>query len=231
MGLGPERAFIALVGAAAAATAALTAPGLARAASHHPAALAAFAAFALALQLAGARSSRRASISVSGVGMLAAGFALGVGAGLATAVLCALAHAVRTRGRVDRAFFNAASFALATAGATAAYELAAQGTQAPLARVAAAGGAGALFWAINIGALSLAIGVSERSSPVAIWVGRFRWLTVHYWAFGPLALATAAAYGRLGVGGLVVVALAPGSLGLSVRRYVDRLRAAGAVSA
>src|SRR5207248_434708 len=62
-------------------------------------------------------------------------------------------------------------------------------------------------------------------SPFAVWNANVRWLTVHYVAFGPLALALALAHNRIGFVGLVAFVLPPALLSLGNRQYLNRTRA------
>jgi HD-GYP domain-containing protein (c-di-GMP phosphodiesterase class II) len=68
--------------------------------------------------------------------------------------------------------------------------------------------------------------LAESLSPVAVWNERLRWLTLHYLAFGPLALAVVIAYDRVGIAGLVAFALPPVLTMFSVRLYLTRTREA-----
>ena len=205
------------------ALAAAVAPGALDAAREHPAALASFAGLAAALQLV-AGLYRRGSISLAGVGMLAAGFALGVRAAVATALACAAVHFARRRGKLHRALFSAAALALAAGGATALYHLVETDETGSLARVVLALGAGAVSWAVNTALVATAISASDDRAPFAVWRCCFGWMATPYLAFGPLALAAVLAFEALGPAGLLAFAAAPAALGLSVRRDVTRRR-------
>jgi putative nucleotidyltransferase with HDIG domain len=61
-------------------------------------------------------------------------------------------------------------------------------------------------------------------SPADIWRERFRWMTPHFLASGPLALALALAYDRVGIPGLIAFALPPAFMMLSVHQYTARTR-------
>jgi PAS domain S-box-containing protein len=134
-------------------------------------------------------------------------------------------HALHRRAAFHRAVFNTATFGLAVGAAGLLYRgLGAEHWSAP-ARLAAATSAGVLFWAVNIGLLTLAMSLAEHRSPRAVWDERFRWLTLHYLSFGPLALASTVAAQRLGAVGLLAFVLPPGLMIVTVRQYLVRTRA------
>ena len=211
-----------LAGVALAAT---IAPGALDAARDDPAAFASFAGLSAALQL-GAGLYGRGSISLAGLGMLGAGFALGIGAAVATALLCAAVHFVRRRGKLHRALFSAATLALAVGGGAALYHLVESGETGSLTRVVLALAAGAVSWTLNTGLVAAAMSFSDGRSPLAVWRSCFGWLATPYLAFGPLALAAVLAFEALGPAGLLAFAAAPAALGLSVRRDVASRRPA-----
>ena len=84
--------------------------------------------------------------------------------------------------------------------------------------------AGIAYFAINTGFLSLVMGLEEDKSIRTVWNERFRWLTVYFVAFGPLALASMIAYKNVGLAGLLAFALPPALMILSVRQYLERTR-------
>jgi hypothetical protein len=218
-------ALIVLVALAAAAVVAATAGDLAATTAREPAGLATFAVLAVSLQLV-AGLYGRGSMSVAGLGVLGAGLALGIGASVAIATLCAAAHFARRRGRLERALFSASTLALAAGAGSGFYHLFETGESPAFVRLGLALGAGGLSWAVNIGLLTAAMSLSEGRSPGALWRDRFRWLTAHYLSFGPLALAATSAYEALGVPGVLLFALPPALLTVSVRQSVERRRAA-----
>src|SRR4030088_1737124 len=97
------------------------------------------------------------------------------------------------------------------------------------ARAVACGSArapGVVFWLVNIGLLTIVMSLAEQAPLGAIWRERFRWLTPHYLAFGPIAYASTVAYERIGVAGLLAFVVPPGLLILSTRQYLERTREA-----
>jgi len=166
----------------------------------------------------------KGSISVSGVTLLATGFTFGVGAGILAGVFAAGIHAVRRRSRPHKALFNAATFAVA-AGAGAAVFHALPHSHSPIVEVLPAVAGGAAFWAVNIGLLTLVMSVSQSRGFRVVWREHFQWLTLHYLAFGPLAIACTIAYQKVGLIGLLAFALPPALLIVSVQQYIEKTRA------
>src|SRR5437867_1512953 len=83
---------------------------------------------------------------------------------------------------------------------------------------------GAAFLAINVGLLSLAMGLSEGTRPVAVWRERLRWMTPYGLASGPLAAALVIAYQKTGVVGLIAFAVPPAFMMFSVQQYLAKTR-------
>jgi PAS domain S-box-containing protein len=179
----------------------------------------------IVLQLLAVEVYGKGSISISGLTLLAAAFNLGIGPGMAAAAIAAAVHGIHKRNPFHRAIFNTSTFVLATGAAGLVYRgLGAQDWSAP-ARLAAATTAGVVFWAVNIGLLTLAMSIAESRSPRAVWTERFKWLTLHYLCFGPLALASTVAAERLGSIGLLAFILPPAMMIITVRQYLVRTRA------
>src|SRR5439155_11466941 len=74
------------------------------------------------------------------------------------------------------------------------------------------------------GLLSLAMGLNENRAVSSVWRERFRWVSGHFLAFGPLALASVFAYENVGPAGLLAFALPPALMIFSVRQYLERTR-------
>ena len=82
--------------------------------------------------------------------------------------------------------------------------------------------AGAVYTALNIGLLCLAMSLAEHTPLSRIWFERFHWARYHFMLFGPLALAATTAYRQIGTAGLVAFALPPALMMFSVRQYLQR---------
>jgi len=184
----------------------------------------AFLVLTAALMLLAVDIYGKGSISVAGVMYLATGFTFGVGAGVLAGIFAAGVHALRRRSRPHKALFNAAVFATA-AGAGAAVFRELPHSLSPIVELLPACAGGAAFWAVNIGLLTLVMAVSQGSSVQKVWNEHFRWLTFHYLAFGPLALACTIAYQKVGIIGLLAFALPPALLIVSVQQYIGKTRA------
>ena len=185
--------------------------------------LAAFAAVALALQLYSLRMPGSGQIGVSAIATIACAFAVGVPFGMAIAAGAAIVQWIRSRGLFHRAVFDASQWVLATGAAGLVYTLFANGGVGS--RMAAALVAGAAYAVVNQTLVCVAIGLSERMSPLAVWDERFRVGRFHYLANGPLALAWAALAATAGVLGIIAFAAVPVLVLLSLRPLVARLRA------
>lgn len=214
-------AMIGALTATAGAAIAIEAPAIAETCSTQPGRLATMAVLTLVLQLFSIRVYGRGSVSVSAIGVLAAAFVLDAGAAMAIALLAALVQWLRSRGRLYKATFDSANFAL-SAGAAAVTFTALEG----LNRFGAALVAGCVYAAINNGSLCLAMSLTEGIAWRTIWAERFHWARYYFVSFGPLALAAAIAYREVGVAGLVAFTLPPALMIASVRQYLERTTAA-----
>jgi putative nucleotidyltransferase with HDIG domain len=168
----------------------------------------------------------RGSIGVSALGLLATGYLLGPGPAMAIATFAAVCQWLRTRGALHRAVFDAANFALAAGAAAGVYDGIVNVDHGPLGRLAGATAAGATYALINLGALCFAMSLAEGVPAAVVWKERFHWARFHFLAYGPLALASALAFEKLGFVGLLAFALPPAVLVFSVRQYVERTRQA-----
>ena len=200
-------AFIALAAACAAGLLLTTLPGGRDALSAHAVEIAALLAVTLLAQTWSVRVSSRGSISVSSVGILATGFALGAGPAMLVALAAALAQWIRRRGLLHRAIFDAANFSLSAAIGAGVFRFLTDGSTLGPGEIVAGVVAGAAYCVMNTGLLCCAMGLSEHLSPLAVWRARFQWATPHYLACGPLAFAAVLAYQSVGVVGFAVVAV------------------------
>ncbi len=216
--------LVAVVAAVATTALALTRSEIVHTVQTSPGTLAALIALTVVLQLLAVEVYGKGSISVAGLALLAAGFDLGVGPAMAVAAIAATVHALHKRNPLHRAIFNVSTFALATGAGALVYRGLGAQDWSPLERLAAATAAGACFWAVNIGLLTLAMSLAERRSFHAVWSERFKWLTPHYLCFGPLALACTVAAERLGPVGVLAFVVPPALLIFSLRQYLLRTR-------
>jgi HD-GYP domain-containing protein (c-di-GMP phosphodiesterase class II) len=202
----------------------LTWHGAWSAAQAHPLELAVFFVLTAGLMLLAVDIYGRGSISVAGVTLLSTGFVFGVGPSLLAGVLAAGIHAARRRSKPYKALFNASVFAVAAGAGSEVYHLLPHSSSALVSILPACAG-GLTFWFVNIGLLTLVMSMSQGIPFLQVWEERFRWLTLHYLAFGPLAAACTIAYEKVGLVGLFAFALPPALLIVSVQQYIDKTRA------
>jgi hypothetical protein len=213
-----RRALGVLIGAVTAAATVLVVLTSGRAwdaVTDEPAAFGGYLAITAVLMLLTVDIHGRGSISLAGIGLLSVGFTFGVGVAAWVGIFAALVHAIRRRSQVRKALFNAGTFALAAGAGVGAYTAIPHGSSI-VASIGPAILAGVAFWAVNIGLLTLVISLSQELPFFEVWNDGLRWLTLHYIAFGPLALASAIAYDRVGLAGLAF-ALPPALLIVAVR--------------
>ena len=220
----PVSVLITLVSIAAAVVLAATASGTFMVVAERPFDTAVFALLTLGLQLLAVPIYGRGSISVAAVGLLGAGFALGGGVAIWIAILVAIVQWARSRGRLHRAIFDAANFTLAAGSAAVAYTAVGLVDGSTGGRAVGAAVAGVVYFAVNTSLLSLAMSLAEDKDVYSVWHARFRWVTGHFLAFGPLALAAVVAYDNVGIAGLLAFALPPALMVTSVRQYIERTR-------
>ncbi|MBV8258639.1 MAG: HD-GYP domain-containing protein [Actinobacteria bacterium] len=222
---GDPNGLISLVAATAAAVVALTASQSWHAVGPRPWTFLMFCGLALALQLTSVEVYERGSMSFSSTGLIAIGIEFNAGAALIAGVAMGVATLVARRGRLNRGVFDSAQLGLAAGGSAAVYDLLARAHHGTAVLVGPAAAAGAVYLAINVGLLSLAMGMAEGRSVAEVWKERFRWRTPYYVVSGLLALAVVRAYDSLGLTGLLAFALPPLMMMVSVRQYVSRTRA------
>ncbi len=199
-------------------------PGAGAALAEHPWTVVTVLALTVVLQALSLRGFAT-SISVAGIGMMAAGFSVGMGVAGVAALLAALVHVVKKRPKPHRAVFNAATFVLATAASTGAYWALDGPSSHGFRQFLAAQVAACAFLVVNAGLLTLAMAAAEHREPVAVWKERLAWLTPHYLCFGPLALAAAVTDEELGAVGLLAGATLSVLLTVLLRQSVTRIRA------
>ncbi len=194
------------------------------AAKAHPVAFAAFFVLTAALMLLADDIYASDSISVAGVMLLATGFTFGIGAGILAGILAAGVHAVRRHAKPHKAVFSAASLGMA-AGAGAAVYHGLPHSGPPLQALVPGFAAGFAFWIVNVSLLTLLMSVSQGVGLRRLWNESFRRFTFQYLAFGPLAVACAIAYERVGLVGLFAFALPPALLIASLQQHIEKARA------
>jgi len=221
---GDPNFLISMVTSAAAAALAVTAVHTWHGIEARPWAFLAFFGLAAALTLASVEVYGRGSISGSGTGLLALGFALGAGPAMVAGALMGITNLVARRGRINRGVFDAAQFSLAAGGGAAVYHLFGWEHRSPFLLAGPALAAAGTYMAINVGLLSWAMSLAQGERVGAVWKERFRWMIPYYLVSGLLALALIRAYDALGLTGLLAFALPALMMMVSQRQYVSRTR-------
>jgi hypothetical protein len=150
--------------------------------------------------------------------MLGTVFALGTGAGMLVAAAAGIARFAASRGRPDRAIFDVCALALASATAGATFHVVTALDQQPNDRFAPSIFAAATYYVVNVGLVSIAMGLSERESPFQVWKRRFRWMTPWALVAGPFAAVVVVVWEQIGAIGIVALAIAPWALTSPVRK-------------
>ncbi len=165
----------------------------------------------------------RGRISTSAVVIMAGGMIFGMPAALFLASVVPVTVWVWNRSPLHRVLFDAGATTLAAAATVIVYEqIAARipgGALIPLAALAVV--AALVYYLVNVGLISAAIGLSEGRSPFEVWDEKFRWLPLHYEVFGLLALLIALAYQALAIYGLISFLVPPVMLRYVMKQYMD----------
>jgi diguanylate cyclase (GGDEF)-like protein/putative nucleotidyltransferase with HDIG domain len=148
------------------------------------------------------------SISVSAVGAIAGAALFGPRAALALAVTTCVVDWSAKRYPLHRALFNLGALSLASLAAAAAFAagLGFEGNLGELITVLAGLVAGAAYFAVNTGLLSLALAMEGQERWWHAWRERFLWLLPHWIVYGFVGGVMATAYHAAGPYALVVFA-------------------------
>ncbi|HEV8460978.1 MAG TPA: diguanylate cyclase [Gaiellaceae bacterium] len=147
------------------------------------------------------------SISVSAVGALTAAAIIGPRAALPLALTMSAVEWSARRAVFHQLLFNVGALSLASLGATAVFSIHIGGRIGTGIFVASGLLAGLVYFAINMGLVSLAVGLEGRESPRRVWSERFAWLLPHYAVYGFIAAVIYEAYQPIGAWAIVVFAL------------------------
>lgn len=210
--------LIVAVAVTAAAVFAFAAAHAAGAVADHPIEFTVFLVTTIVLQLKVIQVPEEGAVSFASVGMMAAAFGLGAGAAMLVAAVSALVRFVAARGRIDRAIFDISTLALSSAAAAGTFAAVAAADQQLNDRFGPSLFAAAAYYIVNVGLVSIAMGLSEGASPFQLWKRRFRWMTPWALAAGPVAALVVVAYEQVGIVGVVGIAIAPWALTAPVGR-------------
>jgi diguanylate cyclase (GGDEF)-like protein/putative nucleotidyltransferase with HDIG domain len=148
------------------------------------------------------------SISVSAVGALAAAAIIGPRAAIALALTMSAVEWSARRAVFHQLLFNVGALSLASLAAAAIFSVHVfSGALATGVFVASGLLAGLVYMVVNMGLVSIAVGVEGRESPLRVWRERFAWLAPHYAVYGFIAAVIYEAYKPIGAWAIVVFAL------------------------
>jgi hypothetical protein len=184
----------------------------------HPAGFFGFLAATIVLQLKVVQVPEEGAVSFASIGMLGTAFAFGTGPAMAVAAVSALARFAHVRGPLDRTIFDAGTLALASAAAAGTFHAVGVLDAQPHDRFGPSIFAAAAFFVVNVGLVSVAMGLAEGRSPFQVWQRRFRWMTPWALAAGPFAAVAVVVWDRAGAVGIVALAIAPLALVLPASR-------------
>ena len=147
------------------------------------------------------------SISVSAVGALAGAALFGPRAALALAITACVVDWSAKRYPLHRTLFNIGALSLASLAASAVFALGFGGGVGELLTVGAGLAAGAAYFAVNTGLLSLALSMEGHERWWRAWHERFLWLLPHWVVYGFVGGVMAIAYHAAGPYALAVFAV------------------------
>jgi diguanylate cyclase (GGDEF)-like protein/putative nucleotidyltransferase with HDIG domain len=147
------------------------------------------------------------SISVSAVGALAGAALFGTRAALPLAAVIAIVEWSARRTRVQHVLFNIGSLSLASLAAAGVFGAGSQGTLHELVTTAVGLAAGAAYFAVNMGLVSLALALEGHERWWRVFQERFAWLLPHYVVYGFVGGVMAIAYHAAGLYALAVFAV------------------------
>lgn len=166
----------------------------------------------------------RGKISTAAIAVITAAILFGIDGALIVAPVVSITQWFLHRGILYRSVYDLGNVTLSAAGSAVVYRLLSSLIDsdsvlvlAPMALIA-----GFTFYVVNVGLLSLAMGLSESTSPVSVWKERFRWLSAYYLVYGLLGLALALIFDAIGIYGLLTFFVPIMMMRYVMKQYVDR---------
>ena len=147
------------------------------------------------------------SISVSAVGALAAAAIIGPRAALVLAITMSAVEWSARRAVFHQLLFNVGALSFASLGAAAVFSVRLDGRVGTGVFVAGGLLAGLVYFVVNMGLVSIAVGVEGRENPLRVFKERFSWLAPHYAVYGFIAAVIYEAYKPIGAWAILVFAL------------------------
>jgi diguanylate cyclase (GGDEF)-like protein/putative nucleotidyltransferase with HDIG domain len=147
------------------------------------------------------------SISVSAVGAIAAAAIIGPRAALPLAITMSAVEWSARRAVFHQLLFNVGALSLAILSTAWIFSIRVHGPIGTGIFVASGLIAGLAYMVINMGLVSVAVGVEGRENPIGIFRERFSWLAPHYAVYGFISAVIYEAYKPIGPWAIVVFAL------------------------
>ena len=148
------------------------------------------------------------SISVSAVGSIAGAALFGPRAALPLAITIAVVEWSARRSPLHTVLFNIGALSLSSLAAAAVFMAAGLGGDVGrLIDVVAGVAAGATYFAVNMGLISLAVSIEGHESWLSVFRERFAWLATHYLVYGFIGGVIFIGYGPTRLWALAVFAL------------------------
>ncbi len=148
------------------------------------------------------------SISVSAVGSIAGAALFGPRAALPLAITIAVVEWSARRSSLHTVLFNIGALSLSSLAAAAVFMTAGlSGGAANLLYVVAGVAAGATYFAVNMGLISLVVAIEGHESWLSVFRERFAWLTTHYLVYGFIGGVIWIGHDAAGLWALAVFAL------------------------
>jgi ribonuclease P protein subunit RPR2 len=164
---------------------------------------------------------KRANVSPASIASVALAIGFGPLGPVASEALIAVIRAVR-RERIVKWAWDFGALSLAGAAAAGAY--AALPGSGPALLVVGGAVAGLAYYAVNMGLLSIVMGLSDGRGPLIQWREGLTWLAPHFAAFGAMAGTFLLGEQRLGGYVMAVFGVPTAMLWLAQKQYLDRSR-------
>ena len=166
------------------------------------------------------------SVSVSVAIVFAAALISGLPGAAVVSAGVVLAHSLRARPAVYKVLFNWATHVLAASAPAFVFnshmEGLVLGDPNVLGQVGRASIAGLMYFGIETGLISLAIGLSKGVSPLSTWTRQYKWMTSHYVVLCVGGLFLSLAYEALGALGIIAFALPVLMMHYVQKQYIGR---------
>jgi diguanylate cyclase (GGDEF)-like protein/putative nucleotidyltransferase with HDIG domain len=147
------------------------------------------------------------SISVSAVGALAGAAIFGPRAALALALTTVVVEWSARRSPLHHELFNVGTLTLASLAAAGTFALSQNGGKDQWYFAVFGAAAGAAYFCVNMGLLSLAVALEGHERWTRVFRERFAWLLPHYLVYGFIGGVIALAYSAVGVSAFAVFAV------------------------